>query len=104
MKDPVFLKLLEEKWQTRSLPQASHDILRLLSGKSIRNLFIFGEDTYRLCYRLCTCEMDKECRFCDDTGLFHDFQLLNKLTWSCRRPSLPRQAEAYQCTKSDPGI
>ncbi len=44
IKDPVFLKLLEEKWQTRSLPTAIHDISKLLSGKLIRNLFIFGED------------------------------------------------------------
>jgi len=44
MKDLVFIKSLEETWQTKTLPQAVPDMLKLLSGKAIRNLFIFGED------------------------------------------------------------
>jgi formate dehydrogenase major subunit len=44
MKDPVFLKSLKEKWHTGILPKTVPDILKLLPGKSIRNLFIFGED------------------------------------------------------------
>jgi predicted molibdopterin-dependent oxidoreductase YjgC len=44
MKDPAFIKLLEEKWQTKTLPQTVPDMMKLLSGKAFRNLFIFGED------------------------------------------------------------
>jgi formate dehydrogenase major subunit len=44
MKDPIFIKLLEEKWQTKTLPNVFPDMLKLLSGKAIRNLFVFGED------------------------------------------------------------
>jgi len=44
MKDAAFLASLEEKWQTKPLPQTIPDLLKLISGKAIRNLFIFGED------------------------------------------------------------
>jgi formate dehydrogenase major subunit len=42
--DKAFIALLEEKWQTKNLPGDITDVLGLISGKAIRNLFIFGED------------------------------------------------------------
>ncbi|TRZ76010.1 MAG: hypothetical protein D4R97_01465 [Bacteroidetes bacterium] len=56
MKDPVFIKSLEEKWQTKTLCRTIPDMLKLLSGKAIRNLFIFGEDPVGCA----TCEEPKE--------------------------------------------
>ncbi|MCX6248145.1 MAG: molybdopterin-dependent oxidoreductase [Bacteroidetes bacterium] len=44
MKDAAFVKSLEEKWQTKTVPKGIGDIQKLLSSKAIRNLFIFGED------------------------------------------------------------
>jgi len=44
MKDTAFFKRLEEKWQTKPLSQAVPDMMNLLSGNLIRNLFVFGED------------------------------------------------------------
>jgi formate dehydrogenase major subunit len=44
MKDTTFFKQLEEKWQTKGLSQSTPDMMKLLSGKMIRNLFVFGED------------------------------------------------------------
>jgi formate dehydrogenase major subunit len=43
IKNPVFIKLLEEKWQTE-IPNSVHDMEKLLSSNVIRNLFVFGED------------------------------------------------------------
>ncbi|MCX6243657.1 MAG: molybdopterin-dependent oxidoreductase [Bacteroidetes bacterium] len=44
MNDPEYLKLLEEKWNTRGLSTTHDDVLHLLETGKLRNLFIFGED------------------------------------------------------------
>jgi len=44
LRNPDFRQLLKEKWQTDTLPKDIPDLLKLLTGNAIRNLFIFGED------------------------------------------------------------
>jgi formate dehydrogenase major subunit len=42
--DKEFINILEKSWQTHDLSQEVPDLISLLEGKKIRNLFIFGED------------------------------------------------------------
>jgi predicted molibdopterin-dependent oxidoreductase YjgC len=44
MNDTAFRSVLEEKWNVNDLPQNTPDVMKLISDKAVRNLFIFGED------------------------------------------------------------